>query len=269
MKKKLLALFCVITCALSLAACGGAREYTDFEKDKMNNCEMLSQVALAVVTSIDSDTAQILFDQYNKEEMAALFSSALYSYGVEAEVEKGAFDGLLTTYNQMVSDMGGVKETGNPTSEISGKNILVTIAMFGENGTDGQVVFKFTNDIFTRLVEGDAVANTSFAQKMHEAGSHMGTAGLNTLLGMGSVFLVLILISGLIACFAFIKPGSKKEEVKKTVEPETVVLEEEEVSDDTELVAVIMAAISAFESANGGSADGFVVRSIKKANRRI
>ena len=42
----------------------------------------------------------------------------------------------------------------------------------------------------------------------------------------------------------------------------------EELTDDTELVAVIMAAISAYESANGGSADGFVVRSIRRANRR-
>ena len=48
---------------------------------------------------------------------------------------------------------------------------------------------------------------------------------------------------------------------KEALATETV--EEEELSDDTELVAVIAAAIAAYE---GTSADGFQVRSIKRAN---
>ena len=41
--------------------------------------------------------------------------------------------------------------------------------------------------------------------------------------------------------------------------------EEEELADDTELVAVIAAAIAAYE---GTSTDGFQVRSIKRANTK-
>ena len=41
--------------------------------------------------------------------------------------------------------------------------------------------------------------------------------------------------------------------------------EEEDLTDDLELVAVITAAIAASENTSG---DGFVVRSIKKANKR-
>lgn len=267
MKKKLIALFCVITCVLGLSACGSERTYTEFEKDKMASCESISQVAYSLATSLDAEMSSKLFDMYNKEEMAFLFSEELASvFGSAPEVELGAFDGLLTTVNQMKSDMGGIKDAGIITSKIEGKNIIVTIPVYG-NECDGQVEFTYSNDIFTRFIEGDASANTTFAQKMHEAGTHMGTAGLNTLLGMGSVFLVLLLISGIIASFSLFKAKPKKEEVKtETTVTETV---EEEVTDDTELVAVIMAAISAYESANGGSADGFVVRSIKKANRRI
>ena len=40
---------------------------------------------------------------------------------------------------------------------------------------------------------------------------------------------------------------------------------EEELSDDTELVAVIAAAVAAYEGS--GSTDGFVVRSIRKSNK--
>ena len=96
----------------------------------------------------------------------------------------------------------------------------------------------------------------------------MTKAALNTLLGMGTVFAVLVLISLLISCFNFIPKIQEKFRKKpaqtesapaaaKAVQP-TVVVEED--SDDTELVAVIAAAIAASEGAV--SADGYVVRSI-------
>ena len=45
----------------------------------------------------------------------------------------------------------------------------------------------------------------------------------------------------------------------------TQIAKKEELSDDTELVAVIAAAIAAYEGS--GSTDGFVVRSIRKSNK--
>ena len=97
----------------------------------------------------------------------------------------------------------------------------------------------------------------------------MKTAGLNTLLGMGTVFMVLILIMLLISCFKFIgnigqKPA-KKEEPKQTSVDKAVeqIAANEEAQDDTELIAVISAAIAAFEGSNA-SGDGYVVRSIRR-----
>lgn len=105
---------------------------------------------------------------------------------------------------------------------------------------------------------------------------------LNTLMGMGTVFVVLIFISLLISLFVYIpsieralKNRSSKKEKKAAQEerpaPKRPILEEveeEELVDDGELVAVITAAIMA---ANGGaavSADKLVVRSIKRVKRR-
>ena len=96
-------------------------------------------------------------------------------------------------------------------------------------------------------------------------------AGLNTILGMGTVFVVLIFISFIISLFKFIpaleqkfKKSAKTEIVNekptaalKTEMPEV----SEDVTEDTELAAVIAAAIAASE---GTSADGFIVRSIKR-----
>ena len=106
---------------------------------------------------------------------------------------------------------------------------------------------------------------------------------LNTLMGMGTVFAVLIFISFLISLFKYIpsieralKNRSSKKEKKAAQEERPApkrpileeVVEEEELVDDGELVAVITAAIMA---ANGGaavSADKLVVRSIKRVKRR-
>ena len=110
-------------------------------------------------------------------------------------------------------------------------------------------------------------------------GEKMARAGMNTLLGMGTVFIVLIFISVIISCFNYIPKlqawlGSRGKSQGET-EAEVIIAEKqvtEEVSpedhcgeksdiDNKELVAVIAAAIAALE---GVSTEDFVVRSIRK-----
>lgn len=103
----------------------------------------------------------------------------------------------------------------------------------------------------------------------------MKQAGLNTVMGIGIVFCVLLFLSFLIGQIHWIpdiiEGRQKEKEAAKAAAPAPapvaapVVEEEEEYVDDLELVAVIAAAIAASENT---STDGFVVRSIKKANRR-
>ncbi len=96
----------------------------------------------------------------------------------------------------------------------------------------------------------------------------MAKAGMNTLLGMGTVFLVLIFISILISCFKFISVFENKVKAKNTAPAPAAApvaapaAEEEELVDDLELVAVITAAIAA---STNSSTDSLVVRSIKRA----
>ena len=97
-------------------------------------------------------------------------------------------------------------------------------------------------------------------------GEILTKAGLNTLLGMGTVFAVLIFLALIISTLKYIPMllegmSKKSEEVpaaKETAVEEVAVVEE---TDDLELIAVITAAIAAQE---GTSTDGFVVRSIKR-----
>ena len=105
----------------------------------------------------------------------------------------------------------------------------------------------------------------------------LSKAGMNTLLGMGTVFVMLVLISCIISLFKFIpKPGAskkQKEEAAKTdaaSSPATAA----DGKDDGALIAVITAAIAAAKAAeNGGAsfeneADGaYIVRSIKRRGK--
>ena len=102
---------------------------------------------------------------------------------------------------------------------------------------------------------------------------------MNTLMGMGTVFVVLIFISLIISLFVYVPKieamlkGEKKQE--QTVASDRVpyappVIEEEddeELVEDEALVAVIMAAIMAYQGGESNSTDKLVVRSIRRAKR--
>ena len=101
---------------------------------------------------------------------------------------------------------------------------------------------------------------------------------VNTVIAMGTVFLVLILISFIISLFKFIpmlmnKFEKKEEPVQPAVQaqpapaPKLVVDKAPAApADDTQLIAVITAAVAAAMEQDGVSVpvDGLVIRSIKK-----
>lgn len=110
-------------------------------------------------------------------------------------------------------------------------------------------------------------------------GERMATAGLNTIMGIIIVFLVLYLISAIISLFKYInkfETNAKKNKEEAVTSLPTVNASngsvdtvEGELTDDLELVAVITAAIQAYEEAQGNPvpANGLYVRSIRKVNR--
>ncbi|MDO5540896.1 MAG: OadG family transporter subunit [Eubacteriales bacterium] len=117
----------------------------------------------------------------------------------------------------------------------------------------------------------------SFSEQDSSLGKVMVEAALNTVMGIGIVFLTLLFLSFLIGQFkhiskleeAFTKksapaPAAPEAAPAVSVPAASAAPAEEEVVDDGELIAVIAAAIAAAE---GTTTDGFVVRSIRKSNR--
>ncbi len=103
-------------------------------------------------------------------------------------------------------------------------------------------------------------------------GEKMAGAAFNTLIGIVSVFLVLLFIAFIISLFKYIPriqeafARKKNDSVEAVFENAIAQIEEKQSrGEDMELVAVITAAICA---STGASADSFVVRSIKKVDSR-
>lgn len=119
----------------------------------------------------------------------------------------------------------------------------------------------------TEFAEGRVVDNAN--ETADSTMDKLMNATANTLLGMGTVFVVLILISLIISCFGFIpkiqatftKKKKGNDETAQDVPVQNTVMDVSNQMDDTELVAVIAAAIAASENT---TTDGFVVRSIRR-----
>lgn len=115
--------------------------------------------------------------------------------------------------------------------------------------------------------------------KVKPMSERLGTGVLNTIMCMTTVFAVLYLICVIIQGLSLIGKLEQKLKNKNNLEEaapqlvnvmETIAQqEEEELSDDLELVAVITSAIHAYEEACGNEVpvNGLYVRSVKKLNR--
>ncbi len=262
----------MLTCVFTLTACGADDTVSEIQQSKLDAAELRAQYTVGAFKSIvDDDIADAWLDNYNNVELSEMFSQGMegilaqvagsdLDYGTEGTAVRGA----LTSFKDGIEEMGGDFEIGETSSKVDDDTIVVTVGVTGTE-KNGEVELIFSNDIFFTLESCTLNVDETFA-------SLMEGAALNTLLGMGTVFVVLILISLIISLLGYIpkliaKPEKKDESAANIPAPVTAAMpvQEEELSDDEELVAVIAAAVAAYE---GTGTDGFRVRSIKRANTK-
>ena len=283
--KKFLTMLCMLTCVLGLTACG-EYEPTEMEQQKGNEAvSMATNFILPYMTSFfDDELVEAVQENYNVHEVESQVEDyfSLYismvsqnyniNFGYDSiDVEGNAILTGMVSFNNTYDELGDIKtsEGFQGTYKVSGDEIIVSVPVTGtKTDSNGNVrtataELIFTNDIFLTL--------KSCALNLDQSmGELMAKAAMDTLMGMMTVFAVLILISIIIWAMGGIpklqaklakKPESKKEEsIDNTIAQ--IVEKEESKEDDTELVAVIAAAIAAYEGSQ--STDGFVVRSIRK-----
>ncbi len=249
--KKLFSLLCLAACVFCMTACSQNIAY-DEESYKTVIQEDLK--TLSEVSDIEINTIVSQYGAYLPESELALFENWM-----KVRPELGEYVGVLNwNFNATREDI-----TIKATVDYTLHDAVFEVCYLNDNTVESS---KFT------------VKYT--LKEQFEAGlKALPQAGLNTVIGMGVVFVVLILISLLIGCFKYINKfeqamknkKEKKSDVAAAAVDNTIAQivqkeEEERVElvDDLELVAVIAAAIAAH---TGTSTDGFVVRSIRKSNK--
>ena len=262
--KKFLTLICMIACVFGMTACSESKPLTEHEQKKVNSAIVRAEkvVIPAIQDAIANPEADILFE-YTSEEVEYTIGSQY-----DMTVDGAAFVKAIESFESTYAEIGGTGEIKGSTAIIDDKQIIVYVDIEGPNQA-AKAEIIFSNDFFLEL-------ESASLSKVSTMSDSMGKAGMNTLLGMGSVFAVLILISLIISCFGIIskiqtgadkkaKEAPKSETAKSIEKTVAQIAQQEEVAtvaDDTELIAVIAAAIAA--SQGRASADGFVVRSIKR-----
>lgn len=173
-----------------------------------------------------------------------------------------SFTGAMESWQAGIEECGAYVSHGDYSYEAKKDSLEVTLPVQYEE-RDAEILFIFDENMYLDSMTVNA---------KYSKGEIAEKAGLNTLLGMGTVFAVLILIAFIISLFGFIPKlekammGGKKKAGSSAADPvrkETAPAPEavEAQMDDMELIAVISAAIAAAE---GTSTDGFVVRSIRR-----
>ncbi len=249
--KRALLVLCMVASFFTLSACSSTADIAAADTVDEQTAAYICQVTeslLQQITSFDEAGAEAAEAQLMKEDQNVL-ASGLASW-INVMDDTGAYDAV-------VSSEAAVNEEGEYYCTI--------IAHFANRNVE----FKVFWNLDDQTMEPTSI---SIAPE-YTVGENMTRAALNTVLGMGTVFIVLIFISLLIGCFKYINVFEQKMKAKAEAAapapapaPAPVlaaaVEEEEELVDDLELVAVITAAIAA---ATNSSADGLVVRSIKRA----
>ena len=271
MKRRFLVLGVVLSCLMSLTACGGEAEKTEsyrYSQD-MTNTKFAKGYAEIIE---DKSFEQWYINGVTPESFDDDMYLGLTFAGGEPDEDfyRTVKSGYISWYkaldevgfNQEDFDPEQIKVTDNVHFYINDDDILVVEAELQMKDRTAILQYYMGND--NKILDVGVTVNKSFSEKL-------ANAGLNTLLGMGMAFAILILISLIICLFPVLFGEKKKKKVSdKDIASKAMentinqIVEQEDLSGDSELVAVIAAAIAAYEGS--GSTDGFRVRSIRKVN---
>ena len=245
--KKWLAILGIVTCVFSLTACGST-------SSRIEGTSMAADEEASWVESAESlvDDIQMIAE-----------------YGMEDEVADNAvYSAAVQSWESSVSDFGEVVGYQDEYAVYSDSDEVSIV--IGIDGTehDGEVV------IVAEIGNDGATLSSVTTNVDYTFGELIEQAALNTVLGMGTTFVILILLAFLISRFVYIgkiqESMAKKKEAPAAAAPAAAApaapAAAEPAVDDGELIAVIAAAIAASEGKT--STDGFVVRSIRKARKK-
>lgn len=239
--KSLLAMVCVLALALAMSVCAFAADTVT--EDEAANYKSAAETLISQIAGFSDEE----IENYLAQDDA--FTTATMESWKSVKDELGAYSSIVSQ---------DVEKDGDVVT-------ISTVAQFEKAKADVVLMLDLGQQMYTSMTYS----------VQYSLAANMQRAGMNTLMGIGIVFLMLLFLSFVIGLFKYIEKfqnvGKKKaaEEAPKAEEaPAPAIAQseaaDEDFADDLELVAVISAAIAAYENTSG---DSFVVRSIKKSNK--
>ena len=238
---------------------------------------MAQSLILSAAQTLAASDEQLIIQKHLSEAQGDAASAEIYQSQLDARLE-----------------MGGLKavdlEDASAVLLEDGSYTIIIPVTFDE----GEMLYLMNLNMATQEVRAQFADSSAMDVEDSSISGLLQSASVNTAVGMGTVFVVLIFISLIIYCFKYLhqwEEGKKGTEAKKASAPASAAAKstpaaapssaaapagdmDEELaavmaaaiaaSEDEDLVAVITAAIAAYE---GTSSNGLVVRSIRRADR--
>ena len=238
---------------------------------------MAQSLILSAAQTLAASDEQLIIQKHLSEAQGDAASAEIYQSQLDARLE-----------------MGGLKavdlEDASAVLLEDGSYTIIIPVTFDE----GEMLYLMNLNMATQEIRAQFADSSAMDTEDSSISGLLQSASVNTAVGMGTVFVVLIIISLIIYCFKYLhqwEEGKKGTEAKKASAPASAAAKsapaaapssaaapagdkDEELaavmaaaiaaSEDEDLVAVITAAIAAYE---GTSSNGLVVRSIRRADR--
>lgn len=232
---------CVLALTLAMSVCAFAADTVT--EDEVANYKSAAETLISQIAGFSDEE----IENYLAQDDA--FTTATMESWKSVKDELGAYSSIVSQ---------DVEKDGDVVT-------ISTVAQFEKAKADVVLMLDLGQQMYTSMTYS----------VQYSLAANMQRAGMNTLMGIGIVFLMLVFLSFVIGLFKYIEKfqnvGKKKaaEEAPKAEEaPAPAIAQseaaDEDFADDLELAAVISAAIAAYENTSG---DSFVVRSIKKSNK--
>lgn len=305
--KKIILLFSMIAVLFSITGCSDGQEKVSFEYAET---DIISNTLYQAYQFQNSTDAYRAYLADSEEELAAAMLTGISNFDTVAD-ECGEFEGYRSKDgDSMTFDFNSLANAQDEESyyaaveaytifmseldatvEEEGDNVVVELKAVYSNRDaiytfryEENPAYAYAEELLNQSVNPYQIKEVT-ASPNYSLGEKMEKAAYNTLMGMGTVYIVLIFIAFVIGQFEKINKVSdaisdwwtnRKNKKEETAVEETPISVETPASvtdqpvvnpmDDSQLVAVITAAVVANSTANGGT-DKLIVRSIKKAKR--
>ena len=280
MKKIITLICCVLFSMLLLTGCASQEVSLEDAEKQQVEYNVNSLISLIVVELPDegADGSWTAYSEADREVQLNLSEDLWDEMQTKWKKENNLkFESQKVYESAITSYLISEEENGTPTGLVDGLVYAPSEDGFTATAT---LVTDVRNVEMVVLYDEDMYITSVAFNPIYTIGENMERAALNTLLGMGTVFAILILIMLIISSFSLIAKFEKAAAARKEKKAakaakgdavdntiaQIIEKEETELADDLELVAVISAAIAAYEGST--STEGFVVRSIKKSNKR-